>query len=282
MPAGVHTSRAGPDSLREDVRQQWLGQLRATTQRPPDRPREPLEVWHAGQWQVVGSIEPDLARDVVGASLAAVELPAGRVWRLDGAPTQALNALAMALRRCNMTGAWRDEQLQVTSPDSTAVATVERAAVRPLGIATRAVHLVGSAPDGSIWVQQRSFTKANDPGLWDTLMGGMIGAQDSLESALARETWEEAGLRLTDLVGLSHGGHVLIEKPADASSGAMGYMRERIDWFHAVVPQACQPVNQDGEVERFERLDPAVLQERMLSQAFTPEAGLVLAAYFGW
>jgi len=28
----------------------------------------------------------------------------------------------------------------------------------------------------AIWVQQRALDKANDPGLWDTLMGGMVSA----------------------------------------------------------------------------------------------------------
>ena len=73
---------------------------------------------------------------------------------------------------------------------------MERAVVRPLGITTFAVHLLAS-PDGRHWVQQRSLTKPNDPGLWDTLMGGMIPASDSMAQALERETWEEAGLRLS-------------------------------------------------------------------------------------
>jgi hypothetical protein len=39
-------------------------------------------------------------------------------------------------------------------------------------------------------VQQRALDKANDPGLWDTLMGGMVSAADTVATALARETWE--------------------------------------------------------------------------------------------
>ena len=72
------------------------------------------------------------------------------------------------------------------------IGQVERGAVRPLGIATQAVHLVGHAADGRIWVQQRALNKANDPGLWDTLMGGMVSAADTVATALVRETWEEA------------------------------------------------------------------------------------------
>jgi hypothetical protein len=41
-------------------------------------------------------------------------------------------------------------------------------------------------------------------------------------------------------------------------------MVERIDWFSALVPDALQPVNQDGEVQRFERLELTEVQGWML------------------
>jgi hypothetical protein len=69
-----------------------------------------------------------------------------------------------AARRC---GPWRDEQLRGRHPGQR-LGTVERGAVRVLGLATQAVHLVGVAPDGRHWVQQRALDKPNDPGLWDT------------------------------------------------------------------------------------------------------------------
>ena len=112
------------------------------------------------------------------------------------APTDALEHPAEALRDADLCGPWRNEQLAVTDPHGEVVGTVERGAVRVLGITTCAVHLVGLAPDGRMWVQKRSLNKPNDPGLWDTLMGGMISAADSLPQALARETWEEAGLHV--------------------------------------------------------------------------------------
>jgi hypothetical protein len=57
-------------------------------------------------------------------------------------------ALAQALRVAGLAGAWRDELLAVTDEQGTALGVVERAAVRPLGIATRAVHLLARSPDG--------------------------------------------------------------------------------------------------------------------------------------
>ena len=134
--------------------------------------------------------------------LSEAEHSEGRAWHLQASPadtTDALNTLAAALRDAGLCGPWRDEQLAVTNPAGEVIGTVERGAVRVLGVATRAVHLVGLAPDGRMWVQKRSLTKPNNPGLWDTLMGGMVSATDSLPQALARETWEEAGLRVEAL-----------------------------------------------------------------------------------
>ena len=204
-------------------------------------------------------------------------------WHLDVVPdavTPALNLLAQALRAQGQCGPWRDEQLAVCNAHGERLGTIERGAVRVLGIATRAVHLVGRAPDGRIWVQQRSKTKPNNPGMWDTLMGGMVSAADTLQQALERETWEEAGLRLPELLGSEHGGQVDFSRPSREGGGA-GFMVERIDWFRAQVPQGMEPDNQDGEVERFDLLPLEVVRERVAQGAFTLEAGLVIAGFLG-
>lgn len=272
----------------------WVAPARALAHRPPVVPRVPFAV--AGQ--SVGSVAPGVMEGLAldrgagradGAAAVAVllvkESHAGSErWHLACAPadaTHALAALADALRRAGRCGAWRNEQLAVCNAAGERIGTVERGAVRALGIATRAVHLVACAPDGRQWVQQRAFDKPSHPGRWDTLMGGMVSAQDTVESALARETWEEAGLRTGALQDLSHGGHVDFARPSDEGEG-VGYMVERIDWFRATVPEGLVPANQDGEVERFELLEAADVQARLALGAFTPEAALVLAGFYGW
>ena len=136
--------------------------------------------------------------------------------------------------------------------------------------------MVGQAADGRIWVQQRALDKANDPGLWDTLMGGMVSAADTVATALARETWEEAGLRVNALQSLQPGGRVTLRRPTELGSG--GYMVEQIDWFSAVVPEGLEPFNQDGEVAQFALLDRAELLYRLAQNQFTTEAALILVA----
>ena len=195
--------------------------------------------------------------------------------------TVALNALAHVLRETGQCGPWRNEQVAVCDPHGAVIGTVERGAVRVLGIATRAVHLVGSAPNGSLWVQQRALSKPNNPGLWDTLMGGMVSAADTLAQALQRETWEEAGLRIDALQDLAHGGHIDFAHPSD-EAGGLGYLVERIDWYSATVPQGIAPVNQDGEVALFELLPRAEVLRRLAQGVFTPQAALVLAGFYGW
>ncbi|EJE53301.1 NTP pyrophosphohydrolase [Acidovorax sp. CF316] len=253
----------------------WLAAARVAARQPPAQARLPLQV--AGQ--VVGSVAEGVL-DMVAPALEGghrLHRAAGG-WHLDGPATAGLNAIAAVLRTRGQCGPWRNEQLAVPNAQGEVIATVERGAVRVLGIATRAVHLVGLAPDGRMWVQLRSRTKPNNPGMWDTLMGGMVAAVDTLDQALARETWEEAGLATADLADVAQGGHVLFSRPS-REGGGIGYMVERIDWFRATVPAGMEPANQDGEVERFELLGLDEVQQRVARSEFTQEAGLVIGAY---
>ena len=265
---------------------EWLATARAAAHQPPAQARQPL--WAAGQ--AVGSVATGILSQIdlwrlsdKRYQLLNQEHSGEWMWHLDVAPdavTPALNLLAQALRAQGQCGPWRDEQLAVCNAHGERLGTIERGAVRVLGIATRAVHLVGLAPDGRTWGQKRSLTKPNNPGLWDTLMGGMVSAADSLPQALARETWEEAGLRVEALADVAHGGQVLFSRPSREGGGA-GFMVERIDWFRAQVPQGMEPDNQDGEVERFDLLPLEVVRERVAQGAFTLEAGLVIAGFLG-
>ncbi len=220
-------------------------------------------------------------------------------WRIKGDVTTTLHLLAHALRDANIGHVaryWRNELLAVSNAQGQRVGQVERGAVRTLGIATRAVHLVGRSPDGRIWVQQRALDKANDPGLWDTLMGGMVSAQDTVGTALARETWEEAGLHLDALGAVRCSGSFTVRRPTDepddhddndndndndGNHHGIGYMVEDTDWFECTVPDGMGPVNQDGEVAQFLQLAPGELVARLHRNEFTLEAALVLVAALG-
>lgn len=259
---------------------QWLAAMRASGNQAPLRPRLPLLAGDA----VIGSVESDFLSKIEllplpdgRKQLLKEERAEGAAWHLQGEATAALQALALALRDAGLAHTWRGEQLAVTDPQGRRVGTVERAVVRVLGIPTQAVHLVGQAEDGRFWVQQRAFNKPNDPGLWDTLMGGMVGAADTLAGALARETWEEAGLRLDALKNIARGGRLEIRRPCADGQGA-GYVIERIDWYRCTVPDGLEPLNQDGEVACFALMDEREMLLKMQQNEFTLEAALIQAA----
>lgn len=254
----------------------WLRRLKLRLDRPPVRRRARLDLACAGRPSVaeIGSIEPALATGLAGAGLPLHK--AGATWRIELArdadidPTFA--AIARWLHTNGLAAAWRDELLSIMDANGADVGRIERAAVRPLGIATHAVHLVALDARGHVWVQQRALDKATDPGLWDTAMGGLVAAGESSAQTLERESWEEAGLRCAELREVSPFGRFTVRRPVTE-----GYMVEHIDMFETVLPHGIVPVNQDGEVERFECLDLATLIERLRADAFTLEAGMILA-----
>lgn len=261
----------------------WLRDLRASVDVPPLRPR--VQLW-VGQ-SVIGSVEPDfLSQKALKPLLFGCEqllikeqktMPG---WHLLGDVTAGLDQLAKALHIAGLGGAWRGEQLAVHDQLGQLKGTVERAAVRPLGIATQAVHLAARSPDGRHWVQQRALNKSNDPGKWDTLMGGMVSSADTLASALERETWEEAGLALSHLQDLATGGVLAIRQPARDGNGA-GYVVEDIIWSTCIVPDGVLPVNQDGEVAQFKLMTSEEVIAVMQRGEFTAEAALILAELMG-
>jgi len=243
----------------------WIERLEAAGDALPAVRREPLLV--AGR--ECGSIESALAERLGAAGLPVARVPEG--WSLVADADTALAMLARWLHDNGLAGRWRDEALAVVDAQGERVGAIERAAVRPLGIATQAVHLVGTTPSGAVWIQQRAFDKAVDPGRWDTLMGGLVSADEAIADTLRRETWEESGLRFEQLRGVAHFGRRTVRRPVPD-----GYMIEHIEMAEAVVPDGLEPANQDGEVARFDLVRTPTLVERLAEGVFTIEASLVL------
>jgi 8-oxo-dGTP pyrophosphatase MutT (NUDIX family) len=248
----------------------WLQRLRGLGDGPPRSGREPL----TSRGLQLGSAEPALLQDIVLP--AHLRQGPDGAFELLGEPGAALAELARALRAAGRVPAWRNEQLAVRDPAGRQVATVERGVVRLLGIATHAVHLLGRSPDGRHWVQQRALDKPDDPGLWDTLVGGMVPAGEGAMPALERETLEEAGLRLADLHAVRRGGEILTRRPSASTPG--GYIVERLEWYHCTVPDALVPDNRDGEVAQFRLMTTPALVQHMQAGEFTIDAALMYAA----
>lgn len=239
----------------------------------------PGAAWRRHLQAAAGSVEPDLFERAGPAGRAPLRWHGAGGWEIDAPLTPALAHIAWVLRDRGLAHTWRDEQLAVRDEAGLVLGTVERAAARPLGIATHAVHLVATDARGGHWVQQRAFDKPSDPGLSDTLVGGLVPARDTTEEALARETWEEAGLRLAQLHALRHGGRLLTRRPF--AELAHGYVVEAIDWFACTLPPGVVPANQDGEVAGFRCMAPAEVEGLLQQDGFTIDAALVLLEAFG-
>ncbi len=239
--------------------------------------------------QQVGSVEPqlldqllpahgDLAKNGFSMQLRLATDITGASWQINGDGTRAFTLLAQALHEADLGHVrtqWRNEALAVINSDGQQVASAERGIFRLLGMATRAVHLNGRTDDGHIWLQQRALNKATDPGLWDTLMGGMVAASDTMTQALQRETWEEAGINLTQVQALHAGGRFTVQRP-NVVDGGIGYVVERIDWFEGLLPANLHPVNQDGEVLQFALMQPEDIRRLLTDKKITDEAALIL------
>lgn len=197
-----------------------------------------------------------------------------------GAELDALLAeLALTLNKAGCTPGWRNELLDVwttsidqAQPPSARVGAVERGAMRPLGLTTRAVHLSGWSADGRLWVARRALSKATDPGMWDTLVGGLVGNLEDPELALVRESDEEAGLDAPDILHrtpLRTIAHMRRRIPE-------GFQTEAVMTCECVLPNQTKPSNRDGEVMDIQLFDTGTICRMLKDDAFTLEASIVI------
>lgn len=197
-----------------------------------------------------------------------------------GEPLDAhLAEIALKLRAAGCAPGWRNELLDVWTQDEQhintppkRVAAIERGVMRPLGLTTQAVHLSGWSEDGRLWVARRALTKATDPGMWDTLVGGLVGNFEDPDFALVRESDEEAGLDAPDIVArtsLRTIAHMKRRLPE-------GFQMEAVLTCECVLAPHVKPSNRDGEVIDIQLLDTETLYKLLKEDAFTLEASIVI------
>ena len=255
----------------------WWPSLRDRAHRQPASPRADLRV----DGRVAGSVAWPLVELLVEAGLPlVVDHRAGHVAP-RGDASDALGEVAAWLHRAGHAGRWRDEPIAVRAMadvEGPVLAVVERAAVRNLGIHTRAVQLHAREPHGGgWWLQQRALDKATDPGKWDTITGGLVAAGESVEVALERESWEEAGVRLRELAAAPvAAGRFTVRRPVD-DAGSHGYLVETVFAFACALAPGQLPRNQDGEVLRFECVSDAGIDRMVATGELTLEAAVAVA-----
>ncbi|HEY9572906.1 MAG TPA: DUF4743 domain-containing protein [Pusillimonas sp.] len=245
-------------------------QLAKRIQQLPPNGSRPLTV--AGK--VSGWITAKATNHLCGLPGVHVEAEAVHV---TAAPRQrlplngVLAQLAVALKDTGCLRGWRNELLDVFG-EGRRLGVIERAAVRPLGLLTKAVHLNAWSPDGRLWIARRAASKSTDPGMWDTLVGGLAGAGENLDTSLLRESNEEAGLVPSDLDGRSEQ-RIILRMHRRLPEG---YQVEDVLVSDCVLAESVAPKNLDGEVSEIRLVSIDDLWSMVQANEFTREAELVI------
>lgn len=195
------------------------------------------------------------------------------------ARSEALAGIVRELTDEGFVAGWRGETYAIsTVPAGPTLFCIERAAVRPFGLPSLAVHVNGitGGDRKSLWIARRNRTKPTDPGMLDNLVGGGVGAGFSAQEVLVKEAWEEAGVEASLARRAVPGGTVRILREVTE-----GVQSETILVHDLVLPPDFEPRNQDDEVEEF-RLAPAaeVLALVRDTEEFTLDAALATLDHF--
>lgn len=210
----------------------------------------------------------------------------GREMRPDGLHLRAdswlslgdaLQHMAHGWKQLGILHGWRDERFDVCHRDNI-LFPLERAAFRPLGLMSKAVHLNGfTFKDGEwrLWIGRRSRHKAVDPDKLDNLVGGGVACGEDITVTMLRESEEEAGLSPEHLHPLSLKSQLHSLRPV-----SRGLHNEILYIFDSILPHDVVPENQDGEVAGFELMKIDEITDAMLSDVMMNDAQLVILDAF--
>lgn len=251
--------------------EQRYGRLVPRIQQLPPAGSRPLTV----SGRVAGWITPRATRVLAALDGVRVEpeavcidaVTAERRLSVD----EVLARAALRMRDAGCLRAWRNELIEVVG-EGQALGVIERAAIRPLGMLTRAVHLNAWTPDDRLWIALRSATKSTDPGLWDTLVGGLAVAGETLDASLLRESHEEAGLSPGHLEGRTPLRIVLRMHRRLPE----GYQVEDVLVSECVLDESVPMRNLDGEVDEIRAVSIDEAWSLVQEGRFTVEAELVV------
>lgn len=189
-----------------------------------------------------------------------------------------LQHMAYDWKQIGLLHGWRDERFDVNHLDGRTLFSLERAAFRPLGLMSHAVHLNGlTFQDGEwrFWIGRRSAHKAVDPNKLDNLVGGGIASGEDMTAAMLRESEEEAGLLPEHLTQLS-----LKNQIHSLRNVSRGLHNEVLYIFDVILDAGIRPENQDGEVAGFELMSVTQILDAMFSHTMMSDSQLVTVDAF--
>jgi 8-oxo-dGTP pyrophosphatase MutT (NUDIX family) len=189
-----------------------------------------------------------------------------------------LRLAAQQLREQGEIHGWRDEDYACEQPVADPCSArgielfrLERAAFRPFGLMSRAVHINAWWPDDRTCCGRRALHKATDPGRLDNLAAGGLPAGENLLDCARRELWEEAGVPPELSAALQPCGAIRTRRIEPE-----GLHDEVLHIYALQLPDGFMPANRDGEVSEFLCLAPAELQQRLTAGEFSPDAEAVI------
>lgn len=188
-----------------------------------------------------------------------------------------LQHMAHDWKQLGLLHGWRDEKFDVCSGGSV-LFPLERAAFRPLGLMSQAVHLNGFTfknGEWQFWIGRRSAHKAVEPNKLDNLVGGGVSCGEDIREAMLRESEEEAGLLPEHLQNLTLNSRLHSLRPV-----SRGLHNEILYIFDAVLDGHIQPENQDGEVAGFELMTVQQTLEAMFGGNMMNDAQLAVIDAF--
>lgn len=124
-----------------------------------------------------------------------------------------------------------EEMLDVLDDSGRVVDVAPRSVVHERGLPHHAVHVLVRDRTGKLLMQLRSARKTTSPGLWDTSVGGHVGAGEDLLHSALRETREELGIEVSPRELRSLPSHV-VDLPGD---------REHVTSWEVVFPGPFRP-----------------------------------------
>jgi isopentenyl-diphosphate delta-isomerase type 1 len=89
------------------------------------------------------------------------------------------------------------ELLDVVDADDRVIGVKTRGEIHSQGLMHRAVHILVFNTSGELFIQKRSMSKDNNPGLWDSSAAGHVDSGENYYDCAIRELGEELGIRVT-------------------------------------------------------------------------------------
>jgi 8-oxo-dGTP pyrophosphatase MutT (NUDIX family) len=210
--------------------------------------------WHLpGGDTPLGYVRTSVA-DILCAARLMRTAGNGLILNGDATLTNRLEMLRAELCRAQLVDAPRGEHMPVClAPGAVTLATIDRSAIRALGLWVVKVHVNGlvrrADADPDVWLSRRSLSASAAPGTLDTFVAGGQPASMSVKQTMVKESAEEVGVNPELARTAQPVGRLDLTYP-----GADGLHREQLAIFDLHLPPEFVPVHHDGEISQSLRL----------------------------